>query len=958
MPDLGKTRASDVFEFGPFRLLVAKRLLTKDGEPLPIGGRALELLITLLERAGEVISHKELIASVWPDVTVDDANLRVHIGALRKALGDGRDGMRYLSNVAGRGYCFVAPTRRSSPVKETLSRVAASPLVMQSHRLPSRSERIVGRDETVLTLLAQLMMRRFVSIVGPGGVGKTAVALSVAHASVEGFSGAVFFVDLSSLTDPCLVATAVASSLGCTLHSHSHDPLISLLAFLGDQKLLLVLDGCETVVEAAAELTERVVREAPRAHVLATSREALGAGGEQVHILHSLESPPENSNQTAEEVLRYPATQLFMDRAVAAGYRGELADRDAAVVAKICRRLDGIALAIELAASRAGSHGIRGTAALLDNRFGLAWKGRRTALPRHQTLTSMLDWSYRLLSERERRVLCRLSVFVGEFTAEAAFLVAGDEDLTDDDIIDAVAGLLAKSLISTTSTGGARATYYRLLDITRAYALVKLEERGETDDVFRKHAISFCGLLQQDTTLQSGNAESDLSKFIPHLGNVRAALDWALSEGGDPAIGVELAASAVPLLIGLSSLDECRRYCEQALAVLHDENRGGRTELVLQEAMAYSSMFTKGNSGEVRAALERGLYLAEGFNDSTRQLNFLAGLNAFLYRTGDFRGALAIARRSSAVAQRANDGAGLVMAEWMLGVAHHCVGNQAAAERHCQDGMKRAVELAVFNPKFFGYDHRIRALVGLAGTLWLRGYASRALRTAQQAIDEAAAGDRPVSVCISLYTAQVFFRAGSVDRARELAERLIEYAARFALGPFHAVGTALKAELAIAGEEVETGVGLLRQALGDLHSERHNILFTVLSGALAEGLRKVGRSDEALMAVNGAIDQALSSGAALELSELLRLKAEVLAAGTQASRASAMDVLKEALHLAREQTALAYELRSATTLARLLSGEGYHDRARETLAPVYERFTEGFETPDLRVAQAVLKDLA
>lgn len=955
MPDLGNARANDVFEFGPFRLLVAERLLKKDGDSLPIGGRALELLITLLERAGEVVSHKDLIASAWPDVIVDDANLRVHIGALRKALSDGRDGARYLYNVAGRGYCFVAQVRRFR-AEVTLSRVAASPPAAQSYRLPSRLERMVGRDETVLTLLAQLMMRRFVSIVGPGGVGKTTVALTVAHAAVEGFSGAVFFVDLSSLTDPGLVATAVASSLGSALHSHSHDPFTPMLAFLRDQKLLLVLDGCEPVVEAVAELTERVVREVPRAHVLVTSREALGVGSEQVHILSSLESPPEKSNPTAEEVLRYPATQLFMNRAVAAGYRGDLADRDAATVARMCRRLDGIALAIEFAASRVGSYGIRGTAALLDNRFGLAWKGRRTALPRHQTLTSMLDWSYRLLLERERRVLCRLSVFVGEFNVETACLVAADEDQADDGIIDAVAALVAKSLISTTSTGGA--TYFRLFDITRAYALVKLEELGETDDAFRKHAISFCDFLRKDTTLQSGDAETDLSKFTPHLGNVRAALDWALSEGGDPAIGVVLAASAAPLLIGLSSLDECRRYCELALAALPEEDRGSRTELILQEALAYSSMFTRGNSDEVRAALERGLDVAEGIKDSTRQLNFLAGLNAFLYRTGDFRGALAVARRSSAVAQRANDGAGLVMADWMLGVAHHCVGNQAAAERHCQDGMIRSVELAVFNPKFFGYDHRIRALVGLAGTLWLRGYAARALRTAQQAIDEAAAQDRPVSVCISLYTTQVFFRAGSVERARELAERLIEYAARFALYPFHAVGTALKAELAIAGEEVETGIRLLRQALGNLQSEQHNILYTVFSGALAEGLRKAGRSDEALMVVNGAIDRAISSGAALELSELLRLKAEVLASGTHANRAAAVVVLKDSLRVAREQTALAYELRSATTLARLYSGEGHRDRAREILASVYKRFTEGFETPDLRIAHAILKDLA
>ena len=302
MSDLGNASANDIFVFGPFRLFAAERLLKQDGESVAIGSRALDLLITLIEQAGKVVSHKELIARVWPDVTVEDANLRVHIAALRKALGDGRDNTRYISNVAGRGYCFVAPVKRCAADRAP-SQAADSPAGGEGNRLPARLPQMIGREETVRTLLAQLLLWRFVSIVGPGGVGKTAVAVTVAHASIEAFHGAVFFVDLSSLTDPRLVPTAVASSVGCMLRSH--DPFPLLLAYLRDKRLLLVLDNCESVIEAAAELAERVVVEAPRAHILVTSREALRAEGEHVHVLNSLESPPEKPDLTAAEALRY-----------------------------------------------------------------------------------------------------------------------------------------------------------------------------------------------------------------------------------------------------------------------------------------------------------------------------------------------------------------------------------------------------------------------------------------------------------------------------------------------------------------------------------------------------------------------------------------------------------------------------------------------------------------------------
>ena len=339
-----------VVSFGPFRLFAAERQLKKGDEALQLGGRALDTLIALVERAGEVVTQRELIARVWPNVTVEEANLRVHIASLRKALGDGREGIRYIVTVPGRGYSFVSPATLSTPQ----SSPSRQPTVSDwRHRLPPRLTRMIGRDDTIRTLSAQLMMYRFVSIVGAAGIGKTTVAISAAHMLSDGFNGAVFFFDLAALTDARLVPTTVARAIG--LMVPTQDPLRNLAAFIGDKKILLVLDNCEHVIDSAATLAERVVGETPQAHVLTTSREALRVEGEHVHLLYALDCPPEEEDLTAVEALKYPAVQLFMERAAASGHDAVLSDSDAPIVATICRRLDGIALAIELAASRAGS---------------------------------------------------------------------------------------------------------------------------------------------------------------------------------------------------------------------------------------------------------------------------------------------------------------------------------------------------------------------------------------------------------------------------------------------------------------------------------------------------------------------------------------------------------------------------------------------------------------------------
>lgn len=435
--------------FGPFRLHADKRLLEKDGVPIAIGSRALDLLIALAARAGDVVSKQELMARIWPRITVDESSLRVHVAMLRKVLGDGRDGARYVTNVSGRGYCLVAPVATipgrpdPAPTPSTLSAGSVASTTPPPG-LPRPLGRMIGRAATVGDVSALLATHRFVTLHGPGGIGKTTVAIAVAHAGLAAFANAVAFVDLGAIHEATLVPSAVAAALGVAIQAG--DPLPTLLNFLQQRRVLLVLDNCEHVIDSAARLAEAVFRDCPKVGLLTTSREALRVEGEHVFPLPALETPNDDTFG-ASDIMAFAAANLFVERAAASGHPLTLNDADAVLVGEICRKLDGNALAIELAAGRIGTHGVRGLATLLDGRLRLSWQGRRTALPRHQTLSATLDWSYNLIPEAERAVLRRLSILVGGFTLQAAAAVASDDAFDAAAVIEAIEQLVAKSLV-------------------------------------------------------------------------------------------------------------------------------------------------------------------------------------------------------------------------------------------------------------------------------------------------------------------------------------------------------------------------------------------------------------------------------------------------------------------------------------------------------------------------------
>jgi predicted ATPase/DNA-binding winged helix-turn-helix (wHTH) protein len=649
-----RTMAEDFdrnLQFGPFELSSRERVLRREGVVLPLGSRALDILIYLAERPGEVIAKQELIDHVWSDVTVGEGSIRVHVAAIRKALGDGQFGNRYIANIKGRGYSFVAnvvPLAGGTESRNARFRHQGTP--------PVRPLMMIGRETVVGEVSDKLRNERFVTLLGPGGIGKTTIALAVGRAAAEEFGGKVYFVDLESLTDSRHVAEAVATSLGVALKSK--DPGLELVDLVRSRKLLIILNSCEHVIEAVALVAEQFYRQTEEIHVLTTSRELLKVEGEHCCRVLPLDFPPDGSEQTANAVLRYPAAQLFVQRVAARAGSFVLTDEEAPFVAEMCRKLDGLPLAIELAAGQVAALGIKTTVARLVSRPELLKLSHRTVVPRHRTLKAALDWSYDLLSEGERIVFRRIAPFVGHFTLEGARYVAGELGVGTGKILDAIAGLVEKSLIATRIDE--TQAQYRLLDTTRAYALEKLEEHAEVDVVLRRHAEYVAGyfesqraallaLLKAESRAAYPNPAGNIrpapewsfgprgnSRFAmglaaasthsSQLGNIRAALEWSFGSNGDDETATRLAAASTQLFFELSLLIECRIWTERAIARLGDQQKNSRREMEIYASLPLALMQSEGSSELVRKAFSRALDVAAVQGDFAYELQLLSGL--------------------------------------------------------------------------------------------------------------------------------------------------------------------------------------------------------------------------------------------------------------------------------------------------------------------------------------------
>jgi len=941
--------------FGPFRLLPARHLLLDGDTPVHLGSRACEILITLVERAGQLLSNQELMRRVWPNTFVEDGNLRVHVAALRRALRDGQSGHRYITNIPGRGYRFVAPV---SITEEPGEDIALPEVVERPMDMPVPLAHAVGRSDVVPALAAQLKLHRFVTIVGPGGIGKTTVAVAVADGLLGSFRDGVRFVDLAHLTDPLLVPSALAAQLGVGIRSNK--PLTSLIALLKEKELLVVLDSCEHVIEAAAILAEEIFRGTKAIHILATSREALRVEGERVHRLPPLSFPTSTLGLKAADALDFPSIQLFVERAAASLGAFDLTDAEAPLVADICRRLDGIALAIEIAASRVDVFGVAGLAARLNDRFQLLMQGRRTALPRHRTLSATLDWSYSLLPDFERLVLRRLAVFAGTFTMESASVILASDKTSSTEVVDAIADLVAKSLVSAGVEGPI--ALYRLLDTTRAYALVKLEESGEYSRLAQRHAEHYRALLEQaQADWERRPATEWLERYRHLIDNVRAALDWSLSPAGESVTGVALTVATVPLWFALSLTSECAERVDRALAT-HPGSCNTDLDMRLYAARAWSLMQTKGFVAETEAAWTRVREISEQQANIDYQLRALWGLWASLLNRGEFRSALTLAERFSELAAQHSNATDISVGDRMIGYILHLMGDQTRARQHIERMLSR-YEVPVIGAHIIRYvfDQRATAQCFLARILWLQGFPDQAIRLVKSIVDGAQAGNDVLSLCQVLVQAAcpVAFFVGDLAAAKRYVTMLLEHSERQALVFWQAYGRCFQGMLSIKSGDLVEGLAMLGAALERLHEIQFGVYYGVFLSEFADALGRVGRVKEGLAAIDEALARSERNDERWYLAELLRIKgAFLLRRGEPDALREAERYFLESLDWARRQQTPAWELRTSISLGTLWQNQSRLDDARNLVGSSYARFEEGLKTADLQAAGQLLAELS
>ncbi|WP_426437253.1 ATP-binding protein [Bradyrhizobium genosp. P] len=950
MVDLVAASSEPALFFGPFRLIPSRHLLLDGDTPVRLGSRAFEILVALIEQRGELVSKDALIERVWPGSHIAEGNLKFQVAGLRRALGDGRDGRRYIVASPGQGYRFVAAI---SARDDSVADIKVPPSTTQ-HNLPVQLTRLIGRTDVVGKLLEQLATQRLLTIVGSGGTGKTVVALAVAEQLIPAYEHGVWLIDLAPIADPRLVPTALASAL--TLEVRSDNPLPGLVTALGDKQMLLVLDNCEHVIKAAANLASEVLKGSRRVHVLATSREPLRAPGEYVHRLLPLAVPAISDGLSGPAALRFPAVQLFVERAAATVNEFELSDADASSAGDICRKLDGVPLAIELAAARVNTFGVRGLAARLDDRLRFLTGGLRAAPPRHRGIGATLDWSYQFLDREEQTVFRRLAIFAGGFTEDAVRAVAAGIDNSRSDVADIVADLVTKSVV--TADIGDGDVRFRLLETMRAYAAIKLIESGEADALARRHATFFRELLEKRG---NGRAADDLAAaHAPEIDNVRAALSWAFGPSGDQSVAAALAAASTPLWLEKSLLTECYGWSEKALDILDAADRGTRLEMVLQTEFGLSLQFTLGVSATgvtAHSALKRASELAESLQDRDYELRALVGLAMLCVRLRDFGGALVLARQLVPIARAATDPIAVATAHSMLGAIFLATGDLSRALTHSQQAYDQntpTIRRAQIVRYGMAYSFVVARIV-LAQAQWLLGTLDRSVQTMRGVVTDTGSGDHPLSLNFALTWCLNTLSYGQLETAEPWITWLKDHAGKHAMSSYYACALGFDGLLHTRRGDIAAGEQLLRACLNGLRQAQFEVLYRRFLGGLAEVLLAAGRLEESLAAIDEALelDQVPLSN---WTPEALRIKGDVLVLLNSADTKPAEDLFHQSLVVARRHGALFWELRTTMSLGRLHHSQGRVHEARDLLQSVYARFTEGLATPELQSARRLLDE--
>jgi predicted ATPase/DNA-binding winged helix-turn-helix (wHTH) protein len=953
----------DAFSFGAFSLSPGKRILWRDGKVVPLGSRAFDMLVAMVQVAGAVLTTEDLMAVAWPGVIVVESNVRVQVANLRRTLGCGRDGARYIANVAGRGYCFVAEVKRIDsidPASPTSSGPNAAPPAApldgarrtagSLSTFPAPLEGAIGRDACIAELAQVVKERRLVTVVGAAGAGKTTLATLVAHGT-DAFDGSLFFVDLSVVDREEMVTEALASAVGYM--PPGGDLLPGLLEVLSARKTLIVLDNCEHVISAAASLCQQIVQGTRNVFLLNTSREALRVRDEFVYLLRPLASPPPTGRLTTKQAMAWPAIQLFMERAWEGGARGAMNDDEADVVAELCRRLDGNPHAIGLVASRVGTYGIQGVSDLFASQLALQWQGRRHDSPRHQTVEALIDWSHNLLSERERQVLQRLSVFSGSFSVEAAVAVTSDEAIDAFQVREAVGNLVDKSLVAV--SGESDETHLRLLETTKAYAAARLARIPGGDRFARRHALHYAEQLRKLSDAQLTRAGGERARLL-EIGNVRTAIEWAFTAGHDPALATTMWCMAAPLFLELSLIRECKRTCERAINELPDQFRSTHTELRLLDLTGITYFAGADYDGAIKQVLGRGFELSRQLGDDESMFHFLTGLHLQAITNGEFKSSLLICDRYADLASSHGGPTESIVAGWMTGSSKHYAGDLAGADASFAASAQLLAQHGLRPLHYFEVMKQIIASINTARVKWALGMPTQALQIALEVIDAGRKLPGSLAMRVTLCF-HILLSHGLYDEARGLIEELENLSIDYNTSVRRQVLNVVKGFLLTQVGQTEAAIDHLQRCLAGLPPPKMSVVRTDALQALAEAQLACGNATGALVSINEAIDLSRETQGEFNLPDLLRTKAEVLMSTPRVATDEVVEVLSEAVNRAREQGALLWQLRLSLTLAKARAFQGKDEEAREIVEHVYSRFTEGFETNDLRTAAQALHSM-
>ncbi len=929
----------EIIDFGSFRLVPATRSLTRDGAPVHLGARALDLLIALLARPGEVIGRDELFTAAWPGIFVDESNLRVNISALRKALGDGKSGRRLIACIPSRGYSFVGEVR-----KRRQGTRSASPITPDDrHALPTPLQRLVGRDEIVAMIGTELPQRHFITVVGAGGIGKTSVALAVAEQLAPTYRDGVRVVDLAPLASAALVPAHLASLL--QVQGSDRPPLEGVIAFLKTRQMLIIFDNCERVLDSTSAVAEEILRWAPDVHILATSREPMRAMGEWVQRLTPLDTPRRGEVRTMREACDYPAVQLLVERAMASQASLEFTDADAPIAAELCTHLDGLPLAIELAATRVPLFGLRGVADRLDDRFSFLTRGRRTAARRHQTLTAMIDWSYEILPAEEKALWRRLSVFSGAFSVDAANAVALDPDEPDLDIVYILANLVEKSVVVVDSRN--EHDRYRMLESLRLYAQDKLAGTGEFDRVRRRHAEYFRELALAEYRFIGETPTNEwLARHRGEIADIRTALDWAFASPGDTELALELTAASAPIWFKLLLVSEFERYLKQAV-VRRTDATNSDVAMRLHYALGHAIFHLRGYRPESIEALRAALALAEERDDVEVQMQALWSIYGVSSAYGDYDAVMFGVEGVRKLLPRAPSPLAGPLFHRMAGLAFHLIGDQRLALDHAEKALDHpAVRQRVRGQGLFSYDQKITASSHYARILWINGFADQAAALVGATIQDALTVDQPfpLSYFLVFGACLVAFWSGQVEAARGHIMLLRTVASSSAFNVWQ-----------MGGRIYEHVLEYLDASDVDRAAKRQALLTrSDLTPFQAESLGTIDWHLVCPSALAGAVRGETNWATA----ENLRAHGEALfdTRGIEAWP-EAERFFSQALDISRRQHALAWELRAATSLARLWQAQGKASQAIDLLSAVHGRLTEGFDTRDLQRASSLLRSL-